>query len=294
MDEHYINVAAASQALLEDVLCDVVKGFAEQTGIRHICMAGGVALNCAANRKILDLDCIDSLYIQPASSDAGISLGAAYLASAEFDIKPEPMTTALLGRAFADEEVKTVLGQLGAKYKYVEEPWNVATDLILEQKVLGWVNGRAEFGPRALGSHSILASPYDGDMKNKINQRIKFREGFRPFCPSILEEDFNKAFQSSTSNHPNMTVNVRVTSDIFPAITHVDQTARVQTISSENESPFAKVLKSMQQKTGTGIVVNTSFNRNKEPMVYSIIDAVSAFHGSGLDALFIGNFMVSK
>lgn len=294
MDEHYINVAAASQALLEDVLCDVVKGFAEQTGIRHICMAGGVALNCAANRKILDLDCIDSLYIQPASSDAGISLGAAYLASAEFDIKPEPMTTALLGRAFADEEVKTVLGQLGAKHKYLAEPWNVATDLILDQKVLGWVNGRAEFGPRALGSRSIIASPFDGDMKNKINQRIKFREGFRPFCPSILEEDFNKAFQSSSSIHPNMTVNVRVTSDIFPAITHVDQTARVQTLSSENESPFAKLLKAMQQKTGTGIVVNTSFNRNKEPMVYSIIDAVSAFYGSGLDALFIGSFIVSK
>lgn len=294
MTQHQMDIAAATQRLLEDALCEVVRGMAEQTGLRTLCLAGGVALNCAANRRLLALDCIDDIFVQPASGDSGISLGAAYLASVDSGITPKPMTTAKLGRSFGSEEIEDYLKKLGVRYETVSEPWQVAADLILQNRVVGWMEGRAEFGPRALGSRSILASPFNAKMKDIINSRIKFREGFRPFCPSILETDLEKAFSSPKSTLPHMTVNVDVTSDSFPSVTHVDRTARVQTVSVEDEGNFPKLLESIRQSTGTGIVVNTSFNRNREPMVYSVMDAVPAFYGCGMDALLIGEFLLTK
>lgn len=292
--QHFKDIAAATQTMLEEALCEVVRGFAQQTGLRKLCLAGGVALNCAANRRLLALDCIDDIYVQPASGDAGISLGAAYLASAEAGIPPQPMTTAKLGREFSNGEIAETLQKLGVKYQEVSEPWQVAAELILQDKVVGWMEGRAEFGPRALGSRSILASPLKAQMKDIINARIKFREGFRPFCPSVLEEDFSKAFASPKNELPYMTVNVDVISDQYPAITHVDRTARVQTVSPAEKGHFPKLLQTLKDATGTGMVVNTSFNRNKEPMVYNVMDAVSAFYGCGMDALIIGDFVLTK
>lgn len=294
MTQHHMDIAAATQRLLEDALCEVVRGMAEQTGLRTLCLAGGVALNCAANRRLLALDCIDDIFVQPASGDSGISLGAAYLASVDSGITPKPMTTAKLGRSFGSEEIEDYLKKLGVRYETVSEPWQVAADLILQNRVVGWMEGRAEFGPRALGSRSILASPFNAKMKDIINSRIKFREGFRPFCPSILETDLEKAFSSPKSTLPHMTVNVDVTSDSFPSVTHVDRTARVQTVSAQEEGNFPKLLESIKRSTGTGIVVNTSFNRNREPMVYSVMDAVPAFYGCGMDALLIGEFLLTK
>ncbi len=292
--QFYKNVAASTQQLLEDVLCDMVKKFSAETGLKKLCLAGGVALNCAANQKLLQLDCVEEIYVQPAAGDAGISLGAAYLASVEYDKIPEAMTTAKLGRAFNDDEIEAQLKLLGVKYEKIEEPSTVAADLILQDKIIGWVEGRAEFGPRALGSRSILASAFNPNMKEIINRKIKFREGFRPFCPSVLEEDFVKAFSSKQKALPYMTVNVDVVSDDYPSITHVNKTARVQTVAKTEAGNFPKLLQAIQQQKGTGIVVNTSFNRNREPMVYNAIDAVSAFYGSGMDALLVGSFLVKK
>jgi carbamoyltransferase len=294
MDERFLDIAASTQHLLENAMCEVVRGMAAQTGLRKLCLAGGVALNCAANRRILALDCLDELYVQPAAGDAGISLGAAYLASSEAGIRPRPMTTAKLGREFSSLETEDSLNKLGIRHQKVSQPWSVAADLILNDKVLGWVEGRAEFGPRALGSRSILASPFNPEMKDIINHRIKFREGFRPFCPSVLESDFKKAFTSSCSVLPFMTINVDVVSDEFPSVTHLDRTARVQTVSPDDEGNFPKVLQTVKEVKGTGMVVNTSFNRNREPMVYSVMDAVSAFYGSGMDALIVGDFLILK
>jgi carbamoyltransferase len=294
LTQHFKDLAAGTQRLLEEALCEVVRGFAQQTGLRKLCLAGGVALNCAANRRLLALDCIDDLYVQPASGDAGISLGAAYLAAAENGDRPQPMTTAKLGREFSNDEIAQVLMKLGVKSQEVDEPWQVAADLILQDKVVGWMDGRAEFGPRALGSRSILASPFNARMKDIINARIKFREGFRPFCPSVLQEDFAKAFASPKDQLPYMTVNVDVISDQYPAITHVDRTARVQTVAPTEQGHFPKLLQAIKATTGTGMVVNTSFNRNREPMVYSVMDAVSAFHGCGMDALMVSNFLLTK
>jgi len=294
MDDHYMNVAAAAQRLLEDALVEVVSAFAKETGLRKICMAGGVALNCAANRRLLALDCIDVLFIQPASGDAGISLGAAYLASAEFDRIPQPMTTAQLGRSYADSEVADTLDMLGVDYDEVIDHHLHASELLMRGKVIGWMEGRAEFGPRALGSRSIIASAEGADMKGRINRKVKFREGFRPFCPSVREEDFSKVFSSKMNILPYMTVNVDVVKEGYPAITHVDRTGRVQTVAGDDASGFRQVLEAMHGATGMGMVVNTSFNRNREPMAYSPMDAVSAFYGSGLDALFIGPFLLMK
>jgi len=294
MAQYFKDLAAATQRLLEEALCEVVIGMAKQTGLRKLCLAGGVALNCAANRRILALDCIDELYVQPASGDAGISLGAAYLASADLDMVPECMSTTKLGRAYGHAETEQTLKQIGVRFERITEPWSRAAELILQNQVIGWMEGRAEFGPRALGSRSILASPFNADMKRIINAQIKFREGFRPFCPSVLAEDFDRAFASSTSNLPYMTVNVDVVSNHYPAVTHVDDTARVQTVAPQESSNFPRLLQSIKATTGTGMVINTSFNRNREPMVYSVRDAVAAFFGCGMDALFIGEFLVKK
>lgn len=294
LTQHHMDIAAATQRLLEEALCEVVRGMAQQTGLRRLCLAGGVALNCAANRRILALDSVDDLFVQPASGDAGISLGAAYLATVDAGIAPKPMTTAKLGRSYNSEEIEDSLKKLGVKYERVSEPWQMAADLILQDKVVGWMEGRAEFGPRALGGRSILASPFNADMKDIINSRIKFREGFRPFCPSVLQEDFNKAFSSPRTELPYMTVNVDVISNGYPAVTHVDRTARVQTVCSDEDGEFPKLLRSVKEETGIGMVVNTSFNRNREPMVYSVMDAVSAFYGCGMDVLFIGNHVLKK
>jgi carbamoyltransferase len=159
--------------------------------------------------------------------------------------------------------------------------------------VIGWFNGRAEFGPRALGSRSILGSATNPDMQELINRKIKFREGFRPFCPAVIKEDFKKAFSSPAEELPYMTVNVDVRSDQFPAITHVDGTARVQTV-NDSDASFHQLLNLVGERQGISMVVNTSFNRMGEPMVYSVRDAVSCFFGSGLDSLFIGSIFIEK
>ena len=293
LSQLYKDIAASTQLLLEEALCKAVKEFHEDTGIRRVCLAGGVALNCAANKKILELDFIDDIFVQPASSDAGISLGAAYLASTRFDRRPEGQIGTKLGRNYNDAEVTNQLSQLGVSFKTVEDPAALAADFIHQNKVIGWFNGRAEFGPRALGSRSILGSAIDPDMKELINRKIKFREGFRPFCPSVIKEDFKKAFSSPVEEHPYMTINVDVHSDRFPAITHVNGTARVQTV-DDSDASFHQLLKSVGERQELGVVVNTSFNRMGEPMVYSVRDAVSCFFGSGLDYLIIGRSLVSK
>jgi carbamoyltransferase len=293
LSQLYKDMAASTQQLLEEVLCKVVREFHEETGIRKVCLAGGVALNCAANKKILELDFIDDIFVQPASSDAGISLGAAYLASTRFDRRPERQVGTKLGRNYSEAEVADELSQLGISFNVLEDSAEVAADLLNRDKVIGWFNGRAEFGPRALGSRSILGSATNPDMQELINRKIKFRESFRPFCPAVIKEDFKKAFSSPAEELPYMTVNVDVRSDQFPAITHVDGTARVQTV-NDSDASFHQLLNLVGERQGISMVVNTSFNRMGEPMVYSVRDAVSCFFGSGLDSLFIGSIFIEK
>ena len=294
MNQHYMNVAASAQQRLQEVMAEVIGYWMTKTGHRNVCLAGGVALNCAANKYLAEAIRPEGLFVQPASSDAGISLGAAYLSSVKHGCIPSPMKSVSLGRSYSEEDLLAQLKLFGLDHQRVD-PAKKAAEYIVDGKVIGWFQGREEFGPRALGYRSILASASGSEMKARINAKIKFRESFRPFCPSVLEEDLHLHFETPLATLPYMTVNVKVQQpEMFPAISHVDGTARVQSV-SESENPlYHQMLVHLKEITGTGMCVNTSFNRSNEPMASSPRDAISIFFGSGLDALIIGPFLIKK
>ncbi len=297
MSNIYKDVAASAQAHIEKLLTEMISDFSRETGLKNICLAGGVALNCAANQKIGNLPCIENIFVQPASSDAGISLGAAYLATVDEGIKSSPTNHTFLGGALCNDEVRTCLSNLNLKFSDLTDSAEFAAKLIAEGKVIGWVNGNMEFGPRSLGNRSILANPANSEIQSVVNQKIKFREGFRPFCPSVIEEDSSAFFNGKPASSPYMTINFSATEyaqQRVPGVIHVDGTARIQTVNKQESPLFYTLLSNLKTLTGNGVVLNTSFNRNTEPIVNSPIDAVSTFFGSGLDHLIIGNFLLSK
>ncbi len=290
----YKDTAAAAQETLEKALLALLERYCRKTGLSSICMAGGVALNCAANRMILKQDWAEKLFVQPAAGDSGLSLGAAYLMSAEEGFKPEIMSTACLGSSYDNREIEQVLQGCGVRYRESSDTSEEAASMIADNKVIGWFQGRSEYGPRALGSRSILGNALAPEMKELINSKIKFREGFRPFCPAVLEEDFDEFFRGKKKSSPFMTINYDVISRKIPAVTHIDSTARIQTVSRDENPLFHRLLCILKENTGYGVCVNTSFNRSREPIVNSPRDALSVFYGSGLDSLVIGDFIVEK
>ncbi len=295
--EFYKDVAASAQKHLEDTLIELVTGLHGETGLRKLCLAGGVALNCVANQKLMNLDFVDEIFIQPAASDAGVSLGAAYLVAQKNGDIPQPTGNTYLGSEFSNEEIEETLVLLNTSYDTIENPARYAAVKIAENKIIGWFQGRSEFGPRALGNRSILANPQVAEMKDKINERIKFRESFRPFCPSVLEEDATVYFagKSAVSPYMNITYDVLANAvDLIPAVTHIDQTSRIQTVNEKQNPLFYKLLTELKEITNLGVVLNTSFNVKGEPIVNSPRDAIATFYGSGLDCLVIGNYVVKK
>lgn len=297
MSDFYMDIAASAQYHFENILVDVVTDFYRETGIGKICLAGGGALNCAANKRIANLNFIEEIFVQPASSDAGISVGAAYLASVGEGITCQPMDDVYLGTSYSNDNIQHLLQQLNLSFKIVDDPSSVAAKHIAEGKVIGWLSGRMELGPRALGGRSILANPAAQNIQQIVNQKIKFREGFRPFCPSVLEEESPIYFKGRPTTAPFMTINFDVQSgnkEKIKGIVHIDNTARVQTVSPTTAPQFHSLIKALKDETGTGVVLNTSFNRSNEPIVNSPVDAVSCFYGSGLDYLFLENFVLSK
>lgn len=295
--DHYKHVAAAAQAKLEEALINLVTRLHKETGMRKLCLAGGVALNCVANQKLAALDFVDEIYVQPASNDAGISLGCAYLAAVDTGITLQPMQSVYTGPEFTNKEIEAALKLCGASYERVDDPAQAAAGLIALDQVIGWFQGRAEFGPRALGARSILGNAQNPDMQDLINQKIKFREEFRPFCPSVLSEDAGRYFEGATAAAKHMTITCNVhenEQETIPAVTHVDGTARIQSVSKQDNPLFYSLLAHLKERTGQGICINTSFNRNGEPMVLTPNDALATFAASGLDALVIGNYIVEK
>ncbi|MCB0364452.1 MAG: carbamoyl transferase [Bdellovibrionaceae bacterium] len=298
--DHYKNVAAGTQQLLEEQAIRLVKNLQNKTGLKNLCLAGGVALNCVMNQRLAELDVIEGLYVQPAAGDAGVSLGAAYLGALELGDCPEPMDHAFLGSRFADDEIKAYLDLCGLKYLEVSDVGKEASDRILRGEVIGWHQGPAEFGPRALGARSILADPGRAEMKDLVNRKVKFRESFRPFCPSVLAEDSRQHFSLGTREgvlSPYMTVTFDVKTESqskLPAITHVDQTARIQTVGQVENPIYRRLLESLKEASGIGVVLNTSFNLSREPIANSPQDAVASFFACGLDSLFLGSFLITK
>jgi carbamoyltransferase len=292
------EVAAAAQEQLESIASQFVKYWVQKTGIKNVCLAGGVALNCALNQKIAEMPEVEALYIPPFVGDQGVAIGAALLASFEKESRPQLLRSPYLGSAYGDMEILEALNGSKVKYQKIDAPEDIAAELILEGKVIGWFQGRSEIGPRALGNRSILASPFIPGMKDKINKTIKFRESFRPFCPSILSEDLDKLFERKESaDYSYMNINVSTKQQfrhLIDEVVHVDGTARVQDVKEEQNPVFYRLLKNIQKKTGYGVVINTSFNVRSHPMVNDPWQALECFFSSGMDALFIGRYLIEK
>jgi carbamoyltransferase len=307
----HCNLAMAIQLVLEDIVLVMAATARHLTGAEYLCMAGGVALNCVANSKVLQSGLFKDVFIQPAAGDAGGALGAALAYRGVVSEERGVVFNPYLGPAYNNEEVLKALQQSGLEYSEKVDDVEVVQALA-DGKIIGWFNGAMEWGPRALGNRSILADACNPNAWSKLNQLIKQRENFRPFAPVVLEEDASLYFEgvkpspymlftfplkeewrlpvSNTSTNINERLNEQRSQ--FPAITHVDYSARVQTVNKEQNAALHNLLTAFKKQTGHGMLVNTSFNRNNEPIVCSPLDAINCFKTAGLDMLVIGNFLL--
>ncbi len=297
MTTYIEDIAACGQEHLEKVFVDMVTKLHEETGETKLCLAGGVALNCVVNQRLMNLDFIDDLYIQPAASDAGLSLGACYLIARKEGINLKALPDVFLGPRYSNDEIQDALNMAGLKYSEISDSAGYAAQKVSENKIVGWYKDRMEFGPRALGNRTILANPGNPEMKNIVNAKIKFREQFRPFAPSVLEEEVPKYFIGKSKVAPYMTITYDVVEggkDIIPSVTHVDNTSRIQTVNKIQNPKYFEYLTELKKLTGHGITLNTSFNVKGDPIVNTPYHALATFYGSGMDVLIIGDFLLEK
>jgi carbamoyltransferase len=324
LTQHHMDLAASVQAVTEEIILRLTRGIQTETGISNLCLAGGVALNCVANGKILRDAKFTGLWIQPAAGDAGGALGAALavhhiqLDKPRIAQYPDSMRGSFLGIEFQQSEIEKRLTACGAKFEVFDDTnlYDFVSSILADGKAVGWFQGRMEFGPRALGGRSILGDPRSPNMQSVLNLKVKFRESFRPFAPAILQEDVSNWFELS-GNSPYMlqVANIvqskrrqmteteeklfginklNVTRSEVPAVTHVDYSARVQTVQSEINPRLYRLLAAFKQKTGCPILVNTSFNVRGEPIVCTPEDAFRCFMGCGIELLVIGNCVLEK
>ena len=325
LTQREMDLAASVQKVTEDIVLELARGIAKETGERNLCLAGGVALNCVANGILLREKIFDNIWIQPAAGDAGGALGAAlstwYLhhnkersASKERDA----MKGAYLGPVFTDTEIEAELTACGATFKKLSEyeMTEEVASAVANEKAVGWMQGRMEFGPRALGGRSIIADPRSPIMQKQLNLKVKYRESFRPFAPSVLREDVDEWFEHDTDS-PYMLLVADIQSDkrrtmteeeeaLFgidklnvprssvPAITHVDYSARIQTVHADTNPRYHAVISKFKELTGCALVVNTSFNVRGEPIVCTPTDAFKCFMGTEMDVLAVGNYVLYK
>ena len=298
IDARHKNMAFAVQDMCEQAMMTLARAAVAQTGCRNLCLAGGVALNSKANGKILASGMVDHIFVQPAASDDGVCLGAA-LAPMRDDNGQFPsrkMRHAYLGTESSDSEIAKALETYKIRATRVADSAAAAAGMLANGKILGWFQGRMEFGPRALGSRSILADPRDPEMNAKVNNAVKFREWWRPFAPSMLSEVASEYLESATDS-PFMVLTAQVRAEkrsVIPSVTHVDGSARPQTVERDVSPLYWRLIYEFGQRTGVPVVMNTSFNLRGEPIVCSPTDAIRTFFSSGMDALVIGNFVVEK
>lgn len=324
LTDFHMDVAASIQAVLDEAVLRLTRDLATKTGARNLCLAGGVALNCVANGKVLRSGAFEKIWIQPAAGDAGGAVGAALAASHLFKDEPrktnggDGMAGAFLGPSFPQAEIERRLAAAGARFSVVSESAMIemTADTLAQQQSVGWFQGRMEFGPRALGARSILGDPRSPTMQRNLNLKIKYRESFRPFAPSVLREDLAEWFELD-SDDPYMLIVADVRRDrrrtmtadeqaLFgidklnvcrseiPAVTHVDYSARIQTVHANTNPLFHKLLGRFKKKTGCPVLVNTSFNVRGEPIVCTPEDAFRCFMGTELDFLVVGNCVLQK
>ena len=299
----YRDIASSIQAVTEDIVLQVLTYAKEITGLDNLCLSGGVALNCKANGELLGKNLFKGIWVQPASGDAGCSVGAAYvgwyhyLKNKRVYLNDTLNSQAYLGSEYDNTSIESVLKQFQLNYtNYTDEELCETVALHLQDKhIVGWFQGAMEFGPRALGHRSILASPLFEDMKKHVNLNIKFREGFRPFAPIVLEEDSNDWFNMEGVNSKYMlfTVKSNMKSKI-PSCIHEDNTARVQTLNQDENPLLHQLISQFKNKTDCPVLINTSFNVRGEPIVESPIDALKCFFYTKMDVLVLGNFVLTK
>ena len=324
ISQFHMDIAASIQKVTEEVMINLAKSIRRDYGIKNLCLAGGVALNCVANGKILKEKIFDNIWIQPAAGDAGGSLGAA-LALWHIDqgnkrsvnLKDDMMGS-YLGTEFKQDEIEIELKSVGANFETLnyEELIDKTAEYLSNEKAIGWFQGRMEFGPRALGGRSILGDPRSEKMQRNLNLKVKYRESFRPFAPSVLREDISNWFEMNTDS-PYMLLVAKIKSDkkiemtgeqkkLFgidklnikrseiPAVTHVDYSARIQTVTKDTNNRYYDLISKFKEKTGCPVIINTSFNVRGEPIVNSPKDAFNCFMGTKLDYLVIGNCILEK
>ena len=298
IDPKHKNLAFAVQDACEEAMMTLARAAVAQTGSRNICLAGGVALNSKANGKILSSGIVDRIFVQPAAGDDGVCLGAVlapYLDNGG-KLPMHKMRHAYLGAENSDEEIEKALTTYKLRATRVADPAAAAAEMLANGKILGWVQGRMEFGPRALGARSILADPRDPEMNAKVNNAVKFREWWRPFAPSMLAEVADEYIESATDS-PFMILTAQVKPEkrsVIPSVTHVDGSARPQTVERDVNPLYWRLIREFGNRTGVPVVMNTSFNLRGEPIVSTPTDAVRTFFSSGMDALVIGSFVVEK
>jgi len=301
LEQRHYDIAHSLQVVLEETVLELAHWLYEVTHLEHLCMAGGVALNCVMNARLRDLGPFSRIWVQPAAGDAGTSLGAALWIDARErqkqgdDTRRYCMEHAFLGPAYSDDEIEQFLRWSKLPYRRLNYVAEEVADILVQDKVIGWFQHRLEFGPRALGARSILASPLSPDMQARLNE-IKDREDFRPVAPVVLEEEADAWFvNAGMSPFMLFVYDVRPEkAERIPAVRHVDGTARIQTINRQQHPLYYALLKAFQARTGVPVLVNTSFNTRGEPIVCTTRDAVECFWTSPLDALVIGSFLLEK
>ncbi len=324
LTQFHMDLAASIQVVTEEVVLKIARSLQKETGLKHLCLSGGVALNCVANGKLVKENIFDEIWIQPASGDAGSSLGGALIAWHEYLNKPrkvdksDSMKGTYLGCQFSNDEIIKYLKHINAPFQNLEdkELFEKLAQFLDEGRVIGWFNGAMEFGPRALGGRSIIGDPRNKEMQSVMNLKIKYRESFRPFAPSVLEEDVANQFEMNVKSPYMLLVapikkelckkmtkeqqnlfgieKLNIARSSLPAITHVDYSARVQTVSKKTNPRYFNLINAFKQRTGCPTIVNTSFNVRGEPIVCTPQDAYRCFMRTEMDVLVLQNQILLK
>jgi carbamoyltransferase len=298
INQHYMDIAAALQKTLEEACFHILSDLKDKTGSRNLCLSGGVALNSVMNGKVLKNRLFDNVFIQPAASDSGCSIGAAFYIYNILLNKPRKFVfkTACIGKAFSEKDILKAINKAGSSFARLNNTAEETAKLLAQGKIVGWFQGRAEFGPRALGSRSILTAPFPAEMKDILNKRVKHRESFRPFAPVVLREKMSEYFDFDYPS-PFMLLVFDVKPDkrsMIPAVTHVDNSGRVQTVTKEENGIFYDLVVAFDKITGIPVILNTSFNIQGMPIVNSPDDALHCFYSTEMDYLVLGDYLVSK
>jgi len=323
LTQREMDLASSLQVVTEEVMEKAVRHIVAETGEKKLCLAGGVALNCVSNGRILRSGAVEDLWVQPAAGDAGGALGAALAAWHQYRDEPRTVSEknsdrqngSYLGPSYSTVQVETFLRDNNIPFTVVDDPAKVGAELIAGEKVVGWFQGRMEFGPRALGNRSIIGDARSEAMQTTMNLKIKYRESFRPFAPSVLEEDISDWFAIDRPSpymllvaavHPDKLVNqdrpveamgldkLKLKRSLIPAITHVDNSARIQSVNKTTNPLYHRLISEFKKLTGCPVIVNTSFNVRGEPIVATPIDAYRCFMRTEMDYLIIGSFLLDK